>query len=127
MRIFGREPAVLLGLLSAALQMVVAFGLALTPEMTASINAVAAAVIGVITAFTLARDQLYPAIMGLAQAALTLGLAFGYDMSADTTTTIMAFVAALLPALAIRPQVTAPLADDGSRVPSTPMLGSRQP
>lgn len=116
MKILGREPAVLLGVLSAALQMVVAFGLHLTNDQTAAINAAAAAVFGVLTAVMVARDQLYPAIMGLAQAALTLGLAFGYNMSADSTTAVMAFIAALLPAIAIRPQVTAKVADDGTRV-----------
>ncbi|MFC7099250.1 hypothetical protein ACFQQB_01380 [Nonomuraea rubra] len=51
MKIFGREPALVLGLLSAGLQLVTALFLPLTTEQVAAINSIAAAGLGVWTAF----------------------------------------------------------------------------
>jgi hypothetical protein len=115
-KIFGREPAVILALVSAAIQLLVTFGLPLSTDETASINAVAAAALGLLTAAFVARDQLVPAILGFTQAALTLGLAFGLHMSQANIGVIMAFSAAAV-ALFIRTQVTAMVALDGSTVP----------
>jgi hypothetical protein len=114
-KIFGREPALVLGLVSALVQMLVAFGLDWSDTQTAAVNAAAAAVLGVVTAFLTARDQLVPAILGLTQAAITLGLAFGLDLTQEQASMVMATVAALA-ALVVRTQVTAVVAHDGSAV-----------
>lgn len=116
MKIFGREPALILGLVSAIVQMLVAFGLDLSDGQTAAINAVAAAVLAVVTAALTARDQLVPVLIGLAQAAITLGLAFGLDWTQEQVAMVMATIAALA-AIVVRPQVTAVVAHDGSPVP----------
>jgi uncharacterized protein (DUF697 family) len=115
-KIFGREPALILGVVSAILQMLVAFGLDLSDGQTAAINAASAAVLAVITAALTARDQLVPVLVGLAQAAITLGLAFGLDWTQEQVAMVMATIAALA-ALVVRPQVTAVVAHDGSAVP----------
>lgn len=119
MRIFGRDPATILAFVSAGVQMLVAFGLDWSKEQTVAVNAAAAAVLGVVTAFVVARDEVLPAVVGLTQAGLTLGLAFGLDWTADQVTMVMAFVAAGVAVFGVRPQVTAPIAPDGSRVPKT--------
>lgn len=116
MKILGREPAVILGLVSAVLQLVVALGLPLSKDQTLAINAAVAAVLGVVTAFYVAHDQLYPAILGFAQAGLALLLAFHFDLSADTTAAVMAVVAGALAVFGVRPHVTPVVAPDGSRV-----------
>lgn len=116
MKIFGRDPATILGFVSAGIQMLVAFGLHWSNGQTAAVNAGVAAVLGVVTAFYVAHDQVLPAIVGLTQALLTVGLAFGLDWSADQVAMIMAFVAAAVALFGVRPQVTAIVAKDGTRV-----------
>lgn len=95
--IFGREPAVILWFVSAGLQMLTAFVLPLTSDQVGAINAIAAAAIGVWTAFvTRAADggsSIQSAVLGFAQAAITLALVFGLALSEEQTASIMAFVA----------------------------------
>lgn len=117
MKILGRDPATILAFVSAGIQMLVAFGLSWSDTQTTAVNAGAAALLGLITACFVARDQILPAITGFAQAALTVGLAFGLDWSADQVTMVMAFVAAGVGLFGVRPHVTAVVADDWSRVP----------
>lgn len=52
---FGREPALLLGLVQAALALLLAFGLDLSPEQQGTILALTAAVLAVVT-----RQQVTP-------------------------------------------------------------------
>lgn len=119
MKIFGREPALLLGLFSAALQFLVAFWLHWDNATVAVVNAAAAAVLGFITAWaTRAVDggsSLQAAILGLAQALLTLGATFGLDWSAVQVASVMGFVAVLASAYVrghvephVGPEMTAP-------------------
>lgn len=125
MRIFGRDPATILGFVSAGIQMLVAFGLDWSNDQTAAVNAGVAAVLGVVTAFMVAQDEILPAVMGLTQAALAIGLAFGLDWSADQVAMVMAFVAAGVALFGVRPQVKAPVAPDGTRVPKTRVVSTR--
>ncbi|GAA4962386.1 hypothetical protein HD597_002056 [Nonomuraea thailandensis] len=109
MKIFGREPALVLGLLSAGLQLVTALFLPLTIEQVAAINSLAAAGLGVWTAFA-TRDldggrSIKAAALGVAQAGITLGLVFGVSLTDQQTASIMAFVA-LLGAVLVRQQST---------------------
>lgn len=115
-KFLGRDPAVILGFVSAGVQMLVAFGLHMSDNQTASLNAVAAAVLGVATAYYVAKDRVLPAVVGLIQAALTLGLAFGLDWSANQVAMLMAFVAAGAALFGVRPQVTAVVGPDGAPV-----------
>jgi hypothetical protein len=102
-----REPALILGLFAAAVQMVSAFVFHLTITQQGTLNAVAIAVAGLVTAISVKSDQLAPLILGLAQALLAVGLAFGLYLSPDNQSVIMSFVAAVV-AMFIRTQVTAP-------------------
>ncbi|MEE1813611.1 hypothetical protein PUR59_00960 [Streptomyces sp. SP18ES09] len=108
MRIFGREPALILGFLAAALKLLAAFGLDVSATQQTLINAVLAAVVGVWIAIVARDGALGAAIMQLAQAALALFVGFGLDWSAEKQGLVMAAIAALL-ALWERTQVTAPV------------------
>jgi len=54
--IFGREPAMVLALVQAAIALVVAFGLSLAPDQIGAILAVTAVILGLIT-----RSRVSPA------------------------------------------------------------------
>lgn len=109
----AREPALLiLGLISAGVQMVSAFVFPLTVDQQGVLNACAVAIAGVITAVMVRSDQLAPALLGAVQAIIALGLAFGLQLAPEQQSVLMTFAAAVV-AMFIRTQVTAPV---GTRV-----------
>lgn len=93
MKIFGREPALWLGLLAALLKVSTAFGLEVTETQQTLINAFAAAVVGVILAVVVREGALGAAIMQAAQAGMALFVGFGLDWGAEKQATVMAAVA----------------------------------
>jgi len=105
MKIFNREPAVLLAFVAVVVKLATAFGLNLTPDQQAVINAVAAALVGLVVA-VMAHDALSAPILGLAQAALSLALGFGLHWSADQQSVVMSFVAVIV-AMFVRTQIIA--------------------
>jgi hypothetical protein len=108
MKLFGREPALLLGLVAAAIQLFSATVLNLTVEQQGVLNAVAVAIIGVVTAVAVRSDKAAPAVLGLVQAVLACALAFGLAIAPETQGAVMAFVTALVSAF-VRTQVVAPV------------------
>lgn len=106
-KILGREPAAWLALVAVAVKLAAAFGLDVTVDQQATINAVAAAAMGVLIA-VIAHDGLGAAIIGLAQAGLALALGFGLDWSADRQAVVMAAVTVVV-GMWDRTQVTAPV------------------
>lgn len=106
MKIFNREPAVLLGFVAVVVKLATAFGLHLTADQQAVINATAAALVGLVVAL-MAHDALSAPILGFAQAALSLALGFGLHWSPDQQSVVMSFVAVVV-AMFVRTQVTAP-------------------
>jgi hypothetical protein len=107
MKIFGREPAAWLALIAVAVKLSTAFGLDLTDGQQATINAVAAALIGLLVAFTV-HDGIGAAAVGFVQAALALAVGFGLHWSPDQQAVVMSFVSAVV-AMWTRTQVTAPV------------------
>lgn len=108
MKIFGREPVLWLALVAGLIQLLSSFWLPLSAEQQGVLNALAVAVIGVATAFAVAREKVIPALLGFVQSALAVGLAFGWELSAQDQSTIMAFAAAVI-GMFLRTQVTAPV------------------
>jgi hypothetical protein len=106
-KIFGREPAAWLALVAVLVKLVAAFGLDVSTDQQAWINAVAAAVVGLVVAF-MVHDGAAAAIIGLAQAALAAAVGFGLDWSADQQAVVMTGVTIVI-ALWTRTQVTAPV------------------
>jgi hypothetical protein len=105
MKIFGREPALWLALVAIVVKLATAFGLDLTNDQQAVINAVAAAVVGVLVAFSV-HDGIGAAVLGLVQAGLALAVGFGLHWSPDQQSTVLSLASALV-AMWTRTQVTA--------------------
>ena len=106
-KFWGREPALLLGLLAVAVKLASAFGLNVSTDQQALINAFAAAAVGVAVA-VIAHDGVSAAVLGLTQAALALAVGFGLHWSPDQQAVVMAFAQAVV-AMWTRSQVTAPV------------------
>ncbi|MFD9056203.1 hypothetical protein ACFWCM_12885 [Streptomyces albidoflavus] len=107
MRLLNREPALFLTLIAVALKTGAAFGLNVTGEQQAVINAVAAAGVGLLVAF-LASDGIGAAVLGFVQAVIALAVGFGADWSAEQQAIVLSLVAAVV-GMFDRTQVTAPV------------------
>jgi hypothetical protein len=106
-KIFGREPALWLALVSILVKMGAAFGLDVTVDQQSAINAAAAAVVGLIVA-RIVHDGTVAAVLGTAQAVMALAVGFGLHLAADRQAIIMSLVSVTL-SLVVRSQVTAPV------------------
>ena len=106
--IFGREPALLLGLISALVQFLSATFLPLTDTQQGVVNVVAGAVVAVVLAWQVSAEKAAAALVGLVQALVAAVLAFGLDLSAATQSSIMVLVVAAA-SFFIRTQVVAPV------------------
>jgi hypothetical protein len=107
MKILGREPALLLGFVAAAVKML-GYLFNVSGDVQTAINAIAAGVVAVILAIMLRSGALGAAIMQVASAVMALIVGLGLDWSADKQALVMAVVSAGL-ALFTRTQVTAPV------------------
>lgn len=114
MKLFGREPAMLLALVSVVVKLAVAFGWHASVDVQSGVNAVAAGVVAVAIVL-IAHDAWGAALLGLIQAAVSLAVGLGLHWSADRQALVMT-LATVLVALATRQQVTAPVA--ASALPS---------
>lgn len=103
-----REPALILALVTSIIQVVSAFVLPLTVTQQGVLNAAAVAVMGLVTAIMVNSDQLAPLVLGVIQALLAVGLAFGLAMTPENQSVIMAFAAAVI-GMFVRTQVEAPV------------------
>lgn len=108
MKVLGREPALWLALAAAAIKLIAAFWIALTVDQQSALNAIVAAVIGLVVAIAV-RDGIQAAVLGFAQAALALAIGFGLHMTADKQAVIMSFVAVAV-GMFVRTQAQAPVA-----------------
>lgn len=115
-KIFGREPAVWLGLIAVAVQFFSAFVVEVDADTQTAINVTAAAAVGLIVAFMVA-DGIVAALTGFAQAALALGMNLGLDWSSDKQAAYMAVITVVAQAF-VRTQVTAPVPAPGRPVRS---------
>jgi hypothetical protein len=108
MKIFGREPVYLLAVAAIVLKLAAAFGLNVSADQQAVINAGLAAAVGVASAIVLKTGAAGAAILQFAQAALALFVGFGLDLSANQQSLIMSGIAAVL-ALVLHREVQAPV------------------
>ena len=104
-RILGREPALIISAISAALSLLVSFGLnGLSAEQAGAIVAAVSALFAAATA-AITRPIAPAAFTGGVTAAVALLATYGLDVSAQTTGALNAVVLAIL-GLITRGQVT---------------------
>lgn len=106
--IFGREPALVLGLVSALVQFLSATLLPLSDTQQGWVNIVAGCVIAVALAVKVSAEKVAAALVGLAQALVAAALAFGFDLSSATQSSVMVLVVAAA-SFFVRTQVVAPV------------------
>lgn len=116
LKIFGREPAVVLSLIASAIMMFTSFIYPLTGDQQGALNAVAMGLVGIISFWAIAEDGGLALIIGFAKAVLALGLAFGLNLTAEQQAVLMSFVTILAQAVIIRPNVVAPITASGATV-----------
>jgi hypothetical protein len=106
--LFGREPALLLGLIAAGVKLL-GYELNVSDGVQTAINAVAAGVVAIIIAIVAKNGAWAAAILQTAQAVMSLFVGLGLDWSADRQALWMATIAAVL-AVVERFIVTPPVA-----------------
>ncbi|WP_217235479.1 hypothetical protein [Streptomyces sp. AC555_RSS877] len=104
MKIFGREPALIIATVSAALSLLVTFQFGLSAEQAGAVVAVISAVFAVATA-AVTRPIAPSAFTGLVAAVAALLAAYGLELSAEKVGALNAVVLAGL-ALMTRGQVS---------------------
>lgn len=102
-----REPAILLTLVATVVRLLTAHWLNTSPDTQAVVNAFVTAVAGVIVAVWVKHNGALPALLGFVQAAIALGVGFGWNISADQQALVMSVLGGIV-ALFTRTQVTAP-------------------
>jgi len=112
--ILGREPALWGALVRSLVVVLSTFILPLTIDQQGWLNAVTAALIGLIVAATTFREKLVPAILGLLEAVLAGAIAWNWNLSVDKQAIIMTAAAAIV-AVITRDRVVAPINEDGVR------------
>ncbi|WP_329376002.1 hypothetical protein [Streptomyces sp. NBC_01483] len=105
--LFGREPALLLGFIAAAVKLL-GYELNVSAGTQTAINATAAAVVALIIAIVAKNGAWGAAILQLAQAFMSLFVGLGLDWSADRQALWMSTIAVLL-AVVERFMVTPPV------------------
>ena len=104
MRVFGREPALIIAAISAGLSLLVTFNFGLSAEQAGAIVAVISAVFAASTA-AITRPIAPSAFTGLVAAVAALLAAYGLELSPEKIGALNAAVLAVL-ALLTRVQVT---------------------
>lgn len=122
--IFGRDPALILAFVAGFIQVVSSFIFPLSGEAQSLLNGAVVAAAGLWTAWKVARDKLVPAILGFAQAGLSLAVGFGLNVDAEQQSVLMSFIAVAVGMFA-RTQVTAKIDENGAR--RVPLEGPRRP
>lgn len=106
MKIFGREPALIMAFLSSAIAVFSAIIFHLNAEQQGGLNAAVMAVFGFITAAMLAKEKYVPALVGVLKALIAVAISFGLHLTPEVQGVILTFVATAA-ALWYRPQVVA--------------------
>lgn len=120
MKIFGREPALWLALVAIVVKTVSAFVIEVSADQQTLVNAVAAAVLGLVLAVVSKAGAVGAAVLGFAQAVLALAVGYGLDLSAEKQAVLMALVATLV-GMFERTQVTPPVPPGVIRAERSPL------
>lgn len=107
MRVFGREPAVIMAFIASAIAVFSSFIFPLSDTQQGVLNAADYAIFGFITAALVAKEKLLPATTGLAKALIAVALAFGLHWTPEQQGLVLSLVATAAALLGVRPQVVA--------------------
>lgn len=110
----SRDPALYLALFASVVSLLAAFVVHLTDTQQTLLNAGASAGVGLVVALWVRHDGQVAAILGVAQAALSLAVGFGAHVSAENQSLILTAVASAV-AMFVRTQVVAPVNALGDR------------
>lgn len=113
MLLFGRNPVVVLALISGAIQLASALALHLSDLQQGSLNAAVALVVGALMAWKVSAEKGIAMLSGVAKALMAVALSFGAHLDGATQSSIMVFVTAAV-AFWVRGQVEAPVSSDMS-------------
>lgn len=113
-KLFGREPAAWVGLIEAALILLLAFFTLMTPEQLTLVMAAVNALAGCYVAWA-TKDTMLGVVVGLAKAILALVIGFGLALTEPQTAAILGFVVII--GSFFNRQNTYPLADPPRAVP----------
>lgn len=102
-----REPAIILTLVATVVRLLTAHWLDVSPDTQAVVNAFVTAASGVVVAIWVKHNGAVPALLGFVQAALALGVGFGWNISAGQQALVMSILGGFA-ALFVRTQVVAP-------------------
>lgn len=92
MKIFGREPAIIVGLIEGILVLALSFGMFdLTQATIGVIMAVVVSGLSLYTAYV-TKDTLLGAVVGFSKAVLALGAVYGLTMTTEQTGALIAFI-----------------------------------
>lgn len=116
-KIFGREPAMVLAFFGSVVMVFSTFVFPLTPDQQGALNAVAMAVVGILTAWMVAVDGGLALVVGLAKAVIALAISFGLQWTPEVQVIVMTFVT-VTAQLFVRTQVVAPVTVEGDTVPN---------
>jgi hypothetical protein len=105
-RIFGREPAAVLALVSVLVKLASAYLFHATVTQQATVNTVAACAVALFIAIS-AHDSIGAAVFNLAQALIAAAVGFGLKLDADHQAMWLSLVTVAI-GLWSRTQVTAP-------------------
>lgn len=106
-RWFGRDPVLYTNLFAAIVMGISTFLLPLTADQQGTLNAVAAAIAGMITAWEVADGQL-ALVVNLFKAVVALSISFGLHLTPEAQMVVMTIVLAV-GSMFTRTQVAAPI------------------
>ena len=93
--IFGREPALVAGLVKAATALAVSLGLSWSAEQVGLVNAAVAALLGAYVAWA-TKHTLASAVLALSDAVLALLIGFGLTLTPEQTGALIGLVAVVI-------------------------------
>lgn len=111
-KLWGREPALWLALVSSAVILTSTFFFPLSSDQQGAVNAISTTVFGLLTAWFVARDGLQAAILGFLQAGVSLMISFGLQWSPEQQMIVMGFLTTAV-AMFVRSTATAPVDEAG--------------
>lgn len=109
--LFGRNPVVLLGLVSGAIQLLSALALHLSVDQQGVLNSAVAVAVGALMAWQVSAEKGIALLSGVVKALMAVALAFGAHLDGATQSSIMVFVTAGV-AFWLRGQVEAQVPTD---------------